>query len=213
MSEKDSVKYSFQPKLEYILIRDPFCIKMNAKNIDEWTKPSYERCKWAVGIIFVVILPQISNKMIRKWKGPTPSTEEFASLSELIHGIYPRRTRRKKFHARVHANIRTIIVQIQYFNYTISRCVICMQWWPTKCGCTCSIYIISSLEFDVIPFSLTFLLLTDVRWRKKGYFRVKGVCDLDGHVKTILILLEYILIWWYCLYCGFRVFSQIYGGV
>ena len=88
MPEKESVKYSFQPKLEYILIRDPSCIKMNAKNIDEWTKPSYERCKQAVGIIFVVILPHISNNMIRTWIGPTPSTEEFASLLELTRVEY-----------------------------------------------------------------------------------------------------------------------------
>ena len=156
MSEEERVKYNFQPELEYVLAQDPFCIKIHVQNIDEWTKPSYERCKWAVGIICVAILPHISNNMIRKWIGPTPSTEEFASLLELTHGIYhPTSTRRKKFHARVHANARTIIVQIQYFNDTISPCIICMQWWPTICGCTCSIYIISSLEFDVIPFSLT----------------------------------------------------------
>ena len=89
MPEKESVKHHFQPKLEYILIQDPFCIKMNTQNIDEWTKPSYERCKRAVGIIFVVILPHISNNMIRTWIGLTPSTEEFASLLELTRGICP----------------------------------------------------------------------------------------------------------------------------
>ena len=97
MSEEERVKYNFQPELEYVLAQDPFCIKIHVQNIDEWTKPSYERCKWAVGIIFVAILPHISNNMIRKWIGPTPSTEEFASLLELTHGIYhPTSTRRKK---------------------------------------------------------------------------------------------------------------------
>ena len=89
MSEEERVKYNFQPELEYVLAQDPFCIKIHVQNIDEWTKPSYERCKWAVCIIFVVILPHISNNMMQKWIGPTPSTEEFASLLELTHGIYP----------------------------------------------------------------------------------------------------------------------------
>ena len=97
MSEEERVKYNFQPELEYVLAQDPFCIKIHVQNIDEWTKPSYERCKWAADIIFAVILPHISNNMIRKWIGPTPSREEFASLLELTHGIYhPTGTRRKK---------------------------------------------------------------------------------------------------------------------
>ena len=89
MSEEERVKYNFQPELEYVLAQDPFCIKIHVQNFNEWTKPSYERCKWAADIIFAVILPHISNNMIRKWIGPTPSTEEFASLLKLTHGIYP----------------------------------------------------------------------------------------------------------------------------
>ena len=144
MSEEERVKYNFQPELEYVLAQDPFCIKIHVQNIDEWTKPSYERCKWAVGIIFVIaILPHISNNMIRKWIGPTPSTEEFASLLELTHGIYPPAPGEKN---SMHGCMQIYEPLLFRYNTSIIRyhlaslyAMMAHKMW-TKCGCTCSIH-------------------------------------------------------------------------